>query len=120
MRRRAIQLSCLPLLLAGSACASHIIRSAEMEPVGVSGQPFRHNSVSIGGRAGVTTEGTGYVTTKECRTGDLAQVELRRNVGQTLVTVLTLGIVSPATILFYCAKPPVPPPCTACATDNQL
>nr|WP_299908418.1 hypothetical protein [Sphingomonas bacterium] len=120
MRHHAIRFLCLPLLLAGSGCASHIIRSAEMEPVGIAGQPFRHNSTSIGGRAGVTTEGTGYVTTRECRTGDLAQVEVRRNVGQTLVTVLTLGIVSPATILFYCAKPHVPPPCTDCAKDNQL
>lgn len=98
-------------LLAQPGCASHIIRSAEGEPVGVAGQPFRLTSVSIGGRSGLSSHGTGYVTRSECRSADLVQVEVRRNLGQAAITLLTLGIVSPATLLFYCEKPEIPPPC---------
>jgi hypothetical protein len=64
--------------------------------------------------------GPGYVTRDTCRTGDLAQVEVRRNVGQTLVTLLTLGIVSPATIYYLCEKPQPPPPCNCSQDNNQL
>ena len=102
-----------------SACASYLIRSAEAEPVGNAGQPFKHASTSIAGAAGLSTDGPGYVTRDTCRTGDLAQVEVRRNVGQTLITLLTLGIVSPATIYYLCEKPRPPPPCN-CSPDNQL
>ena len=94
-----------------SGCASHRILSAEPESVGVAGQPFKHASMSIGGRSGLSSDGTGYVTRDECRTGDLTEVEVRRNVGQTIVTLITFGIVSPATIYFYCEKPETPPPC---------
>jgi hypothetical protein len=94
-----------------TGCASYLIRSAEAEPVGNAGQPFKHASTSIAGQAGFSTDGPGYVTQDTCRNGDLAQVEVRRNVGQTLVTLLTLGIVSPATIYYLCEKPQPPPPC---------
>lgn len=102
-----------------SGCASHLIRSAEAEPVGNAGQPFRHASTSIGGAAGLSTDGTGYVTRDTCRSGDLAEVEVRRNVGQTLVTLLTLGIVSPVTIYYLCEKPQPPPPCN-CPQSEEL
>ena len=103
-----------------SACASYLIRSAEAEPVGNAGQPFKHASTSIGGAAGFSTDGPGYVTRDTCHTGDLAQVEVRRNVGQTLITLLTLGIVSPATIYYLCEKPQPPPPCNCSPDNNQL
>lgn len=93
-----------------SGCASHTIRASEFNPVGNAGQAIEHGSISIGGRAGLSSDGTGYIAA-ECRGGDLAEVEFRRNVGQTFVTLLTLGIVSPATIYFYCEKQEVPPPC---------
>ena len=111
----------LPVLLALSlgGCASYLIRSAEAEPVGVAGQPFRHESTSIAGAKGFSTEGAGYVTRDSCRSANLAQVEVRRNVGQTLVTLLTLGIVSPATIYYLCEKPKPPPPCN-CSDDSKL
>lgn len=109
MRNPRIVAALCALALGG--CADHIIRSAESEPVGRAGQPFKHSAVSIGGRAGLSTDGTGYVTRDTCRTGDLAQVEMRRNVGQTIVTLLTLGFVSPVTIYYLCEKPEVPPPC---------
>ena len=98
-------------LLASSGCASHLIRSGGFEPVGSGGQAFRHSSTSFAGAAGFSTDGPGYNTADTCRNGDLAEVEVRRNVGQTLVTLLTLGIVSPVTIHYYCEKPEPPPPC---------
>lgn len=116
---RRVHLALLAALLC-SACASHLIRSAEAEGVGVAGQPFRHGSVSIAGRSGASSDGAGYVTRESCRTGDLAQVEMRRNVGQTLVTILTLGIVSPVTFHYYCEAPEVPPPCDCPQGDDEL
>lgn len=118
-RSRPLGVIAASVLILTSGCASYLIRSAESEPVGNAGQPFRHNSTSIAGATGFSTDGPGYVTRDTCRTGDLAQVEVRRNVGQTLVTILTLGIVSPATIYYLCEKPQPPPPCN-CSQDNQL
>ena len=109
--RQLARVSSAFLVLLTSGCASYLIRSAESEPVGNAGQPFHHVSTSIGGQTGFSSDGPGYVTRDTCRTGDLAQVEVRRNVGQTLVTLLTLGIVSPATIYYLCEKPRPPPPC---------
>ena len=86
----------------------------QSEPVGNAGQPYRHSSTSILAPTGLSSDGPGYVTRDTCRSGDLAQVELRRNFGQTLVTLLTLGIVSPATFYYLCEKPAVPPPPPPC------
>jgi hypothetical protein len=104
-------IAAVALLSVQAGCASHTIRAAHFDPVGNAGQAFRHVSVSIAGRQGLSSEGTGYVSREECREGDLVQVEVRRNVGQAAVTLLTLGIVSPATILFHCEAPEIPPPC---------
>jgi len=109
--KRALRAACIIPLIVTTGCASFLIRSAESEPVGNAGQPFRHNSTSIGGQTGLSTDGPGYVTRDTCRSGDLAQVEVRRNFGQTLVTLVTLGFVSPATIYYLCEKPQPPPPC---------
>ncbi len=93
--------------------------SAEAEDVGIAGQPFRHQSTSyVGGSTGFTSEGVGYVTRDTCRSADLAKVEYRRNFGQTLVTLLTLGLISPTTIYYYCEKPQPPPPCDCPAPDE--
>ena len=114
-----IRAALLLLTLLLGACASFLIRSAEPEGVGKAGQPFPHKTVSIAGRSGLSSDGAGYVTREECRSGDLAQIEVRRDFGQTLVTLLTLGIVSPATIYFYCERPEIPPPCD-CEPSNSL
>lgn len=106
-------------LMLTSSCASHRIWSAEAADVGLAGQPFKHQSLSIGGQKGFTSEGTGYVTRDTCRSGALSAVDVRKNVGQTIVTLLTLGIVSPATIEYFCEKPKPPPPCN-CPQDNEL
>ncbi len=98
-----------------SSCASHTIRASQYNPVG---QEQAHATVSIAGRAGLSSDGTGY-SAIECRGDDLAQVEVRRNLGQGIVTLITLGIVSPATIYFYCEKQEIPPPCD-CDDDDGL
>lgn len=103
-----------PLLLTSlaiSGCASWQIRSAEPAPGGVAGQPFKHASLSIAGRQGVSSDSTGYVTRNECRSDDLVEVEVRRDIDDTIISLLTLGIVSPATIYFFCEKPEIAPPC---------
>ena len=115
--RGAFRVAILASLLATGGCASYLIRSAEPEPVGNAGQPFRHPSTSIAGAAGFSSDGPGYVTRNTCRSANLAQVEVRRNIGQTLVTLLTLGIASPATIYYLCEKPKPPPPCQ-CSSPN--
>lgn len=93
-----------------SGCASHLISSARPDGTCVAGQPCQVNQTSFAGRTGVSSNGaTGYVTGEECGNEGLTRVEVRRNFGQGLITALTLGIVTPSTIYFYCAKPPPPP-----------
>lgn len=98
------------MLLSQGGCASHLISSARPDGTCQAGMPCRVSDMSIAGRAGLSSNGaSGYVTREECGNEGLTRVEVRRNLGQGLVTILTLGIVSPVTIYFYCAKPPPPP-----------
>jgi hypothetical protein len=89
-------------------CASHIIRTPNNDGVGIGGQSVPVGSLSIGGRSVAQSDLTEAVH-KACRNAKLESVEVRRNVGQGLVTVLTLGTVSPSTVYFTCAKEPAPP-----------
>ena len=101
-----LSVSALPL----SGCASHLISSARPDGTCAAGQSCSATQTSIAGRSGFSSNGAaGYVTSAECGDEGLRRVEVRRNLGQGLVTLLTLGIVSPATIYFQCAKPPPPP-----------
>ena len=54
-------------------------------------------SLSITGREGAASDGTGYVTREECRSDNLVQVEIRRDIDDTIISLLTLGVVAPAT-----------------------
>ena len=84
-----------------SACASHTIYTKVYEASGVAGEehPLRH--VSILGDKGFESQSGGRVA-GECGAEGLAKVAVRRDFGQTLVTLLTLGIVNPATIAYQC------------------
>lgn len=95
-----------------SGCASHIVFAPLPDGVGAGGQSFRRNQVSILGDRGMSSDGTGYVA-KECRSAPLTEVKVKRNFGQTLATLLTLGMVTPVTIEFKCAKASAPPPAPA-------
>jgi hypothetical protein len=99
-------------LLAATAlltgCASHLITSAQPDGSGIAGQPYSVSQLSIAGERGLNSGGaTGHVAS-ECRGTALTRVEVHRDFLQGLVNVLTLGIVAPATIRFYCAKPDIP------------
>ena len=109
--RRSSTVAVLACAALATGCASYRIYAPEFDGVGPGGQPYRYSSTSVLGDQGLSTEGVGYNAT-QCRDADLAAVAVRRNFGQSILTVLTLGIVSPATVEFYCAKPPDPPiPC---------
>jgi hypothetical protein len=91
-----------------TGCASHLITAARDDGVGRAGLPYEANQLSIAGERGLNSGGaTGHVA-HECAGEPLTRVEVHRNLGQGLISALTLGIVAPATIRFFCAKPPVP------------
>ena len=108
-KSRRAGLAALDFLLSMGGCASHTIYVKSPDGTGIAGQSFRTQQTSIFGDRGLNSSGTGYVA-KECRNGDLTEVSVKRNVGQTIVTLLTLGIVTPSTIYFKCEKVGAPPP----------
>ncbi|MEM6898236.1 MAG: hypothetical protein AAF583_00485 [Pseudomonadota bacterium] len=61
--------------------------------------------MSILGAQGLNSRGASGEIGQQCAGRPYTRVEVRRNLGQGLVTVLTLGTVNPATIHFDCAKP---------------
>jgi hypothetical protein len=88
------------LLALLSGCAQHRIIVERPSPTG---QP-------------VTVTSTAYafgtvqpVTAAECNTNLLSEVRVHQNLGQSLVSVLTFGIVNPLKIEYICAKSPNPP-----------
>lgn len=101
----------LPLiaLLTQGGCASHLVSTQHPEGTCTAGMDCTAPQTSFAGRSGASSEGvTGHVAV-ECGRQGLDRVEVRRSLGQGLITLLTLGIVSPATIRYQCKKPPPPP-----------
>ncbi len=102
------------------ACSSHLIRISKYDGVG----SYEKESTSIGGKSGASTEGAGFIA-KKCDSadgaanGNLAEVEVRRDFDDTLISILTLGIVTPATIYYKCTKPVIPPPPPPCNCDDD-
>ncbi len=94
----------MALLLTG--CASHRIYSPNYDPRGIGGTPVVVGDVSILGRKATENSHVDEVK-KVCGKADLVSVEVRKNVLESLASVLTLGMVSPARILFYCGKEPI-------------
>jgi len=91
-----------------SGCASHLITADRPDGSGIAGEAYAAAQTSIAGETGVSSDGaTGHVAS-ECRGEGMTRVEVHRNFLQGLATVLTLGIVSPATIRFQCAKTEIP------------
>ena len=90
------------------ACASHLIIADRPDGTGIGGEPYRVGQTSFAGERGASTDGaTGHVA-KECPGSALRSVEVHRNFFQGLATLVTLGIVSPATIRFTCDKTDIP------------
>lgn len=94
------------LLLSG--CASHLVSAPRQDGGGLAGADWTASQTSVFGERGVNTDGaTGHVA-EECREEGMTRVEVHRNFFQGLVTALTLGTVSPATIRYQCAKTDIP------------
>jgi hypothetical protein len=105
---RTIQL----LILAGltgigistSGCSSHLVSSSLPDGSCAAGDCDLAQT-SIFGNAGISSNAASGAIPAQCNTNGFTRVEVDRNLGQGLVTVLTMGAVNPATIRFSCAKP---------------
>jgi Bor protein len=94
--RPLIIASCL-LLLAG--CAEHRLVVQRPNP---GGPPQTVNSAAIGFGA------VQKRNVAECESNIIDEVRVKQNVGQALLSVLTLGIYMPTTIEYVCGNIPSP------------
>lgn len=93
----------LPALLAVSllgGCATHRLVAPHPNPYG---EPQRVSSVAFGWGA------VQKRTVVTCDNSLIDEVRVKQNLGQSLVTVVTLGLVMPTTIEYVCAKTPAQP-----------
>jgi hypothetical protein len=68
----------------------------------IAGNP---HSIKVNSYAGGTVQQPPYVLASKCLEGEqLARVLVKRNFGQGLISWLTLGLYSPATIVYECAN----------------
>lgn len=91
----------LAVVVAGAmvtGCATHRLVVQHPNPYG---EPHSVDSTAFGWGA------VQRRTVAECDNSLLDEVRVKQNLGQSLVTVLTLGLVMPTTIEYLCAKTPV-------------
>ncbi|WP_209349324.1 hypothetical protein [Pontixanthobacter sp. CEM42] len=117
MKYRAIlavlALGSLPTL---SSCSNHLAVSGYQDGYCPDGN-CSSKQTSIAGRSGFNSNAaSGRVVKDKCGTEPMTRVEVDRDFGQGLVSVLTLGIVNQATIKFQCAKPDTSQPHVSCTT----
>ncbi len=93
MRRFLLPISLM--LLAG--CAEHRLIVAKPNP---GAAPVLVNSSAIGWGASQTR------TVADCPSNLIDEVRVKQNVGQSLLSILTLGFYMPTTIEYVCAKTP--------------
>jgi len=86
-----------------SGCSSHLISSGLDDGACAAGQCVT-GQTSFAGRAGVSSNGATGAIPEECKTTGFTRVEVRRSFGQGLATILSLGIVNPASLHFSCRK----------------
>lgn len=96
------------LVFAQAGCASHAITAADPLGTGIAGQYYQQKQVSVFGDQGVNSQGTTAVA-KQCAKG-MSEVRMQRDLGQSLVTLLTLGVVTPSTIRYKCTVDGAPDP----------
>jgi hypothetical protein len=94
---RPVLISLCLLLLAG--CAEHRLTVSEPKP-GMA--PVQINSSAIGWGASQSRN------TAKCVSNRIDEVRVKQNVGQALLSVLTLGFYMPTTIEYVCSKPNPP------------
>jgi Bor protein len=90
---RPVLISLSLLLLAG--CAEHRLIVPKPNP-GMA--PVQVNSAAIGWGASQTRN------VADCKSNVIDEVRVKQNVGQSLLSVLTLGFYMPTTIEYVCAK----------------
>lgn len=89
----------LAVILAATGCAQHRLIVARPNPTGestvVNSTAFAFGTVQPR-------------TVAECNTNLIDEVRVHQNLGQALVTILTLGAVMPVRMEYLCAKVPAP------------
>jgi hypothetical protein len=86
------------------SCTQYLIVAPEPR---YAGQQHSRTVVSLGG--GNASKPNPGAVAKECGSDELAMVRVTRNFGQSLLSLVTLGLYAPATIHYYCSTPPPPP-----------
>ena len=99
--RAQLAVLCLLFSSALPGCASHTLYNGIYEGSGPSGEEFSRAHTSVLGDAGLESQSSGMVA-RECGEEGLAKVAVRRSFGQTLLTIITLGAINPATISYQC------------------
>ena len=85
-------------LAANAGCMQYLVQPPAPS---IAGSPQR---VHVNSFAGGTAQQPPYVLASECQDGEqLARVLVKRNFGQGLISWLTLGLYSPATVKYECA-----------------
>lgn len=87
------------LLLMQTGCIQYLVQPPAPS---IAGNP---HSVSVNSFAGGKIQQPPYVLAAKCIDGEqLARVQVRRDFGQGLISWLTLGLYTPATIIYECAN----------------
>ncbi len=87
------------LLLAEAGCMQYLVQPPAPS---IAGNPHK---VSVNSYAGGKVQQPPYVLASKCLEGEqLGRVLVKRNFGQGLISWLTLGLYSPATVVYECAN----------------
>lgn len=91
------------LLVASTCCTSGCMQYLVQAPApSVAGSP---QTIHVNSYAGGTVQQPPYVLADKCREGEqLARVLVRRNAGQGLISWLSFGLYTPATVIYECAN----------------
>jgi hypothetical protein len=92
------------LLLTNAGCMQYLVQPPQPS---LAGTPQTVNANSY---LGSEVQQPPYVLATRCQNGEqLARVLVRRNFGQGLISWLSLGLITPATIVYTCANAGEPP-----------
>lgn len=98
-RRRARTPTCAALVLGLGGCMQYLVQPPAPS---IAGSPHR---VGVNSYVGGTIQQPPYVLAGKCLEGEqLGRVLVKRNFGQGLISWLTLGLYSPATVVYECAN----------------
>jgi hypothetical protein len=92
------------LLLTSAGCMQYLVQPPQPS---LAGTP---QTVHANSYLGSEVQQPPYVLAERCRNGEqLARVLVRRNFAQGLISWLSLGLITPATIEYTCANAGAPP-----------